>query len=190
MRTMGLRACCVGVMLVLTACASEQTRTENRNAARVNTQLGISYAERGLYDLALEKLHRAIKLDESLAPAHVAAAFVYQKTGDARKAERHYRRALELDNEDPSLKNNFGVFLCGQSRGLEAELHVLAHAETERGDLAAVGPEQELAPDLHARMPVIFDDVGGGVGHGGSLNVPMRRMRRRIEPSKWVSCRR
>ncbi|MEQ1438576.1 type IV pilus biogenesis/stability protein PilW [Fontimonas sp. SYSU GA230001] len=118
--------------LALTGCASEQKRAENRNAARVNTQLGISYAERGLYDVALDKLNRAMKLDDSLAPAHVAAAFVYQKTGDARKAEKHYRRALELDNDDPVLKNNFGVFLCGQMRGLEAESYFLEAARNPR----------------------------------------------------------
>lgn len=120
------------LVLGLTACASEQTRSENRNAARVNTQLGMSYAERGQYDIALEKLNRAIKQEETLASAHAAAAFVYQKTGDAKKAERHYRRALEIDTEDPALKNNFGVFLCGQQRNEEAERYFLEAARNPR----------------------------------------------------------
>lgn len=127
-----IRLLSIALLLVLTACASEQTRADNRNAARVNTQLGINYAERGQYDIALEKLNRAIKQDETLASAHAAAAFVYQKTGDAKEAERHYRKALELDSEDPSLKNNFGVFLCGQLRNEEAERYFLEAARNPR----------------------------------------------------------
>jgi type IV pilus assembly protein PilF len=115
------------VALALGACASQDKRG-SVDAARINTQLGISYAQRGQYAAALDKLRRAIKQDPSSSAAHAGLAFVYQTTGEAALAENHYRKAMGFSPDDPALKNNFGVFLCSRDRAVEAEPYFLAAA--------------------------------------------------------------
>lgn len=109
------------VALLAAACSSQSARGDAREAARVNAQLGINYAQRGNYTAALDKLKRAVAQDSSLTAAHASLGFVYQTLGDAERAERHYRRALELEPNESSLKNNFAAFLCSLDRVDEAE---------------------------------------------------------------------
>lgn len=95
-------------------------------AARINTQLGADYARQGRYDIATEKLKKAIDQDERYAPAHTTLAYVYTQRGDPVLAEAEYRRALELDGSDPEVRNNFGVFLCGQGKTAEADRYFMS----------------------------------------------------------------
>ncbi|SFF54595.1 type IV pilus assembly protein PilF [Fontimonas thermophila] len=126
-----LRAVWIAGLLVLAACSGAGVRND-KDAARINTQLGINYAQRGQYAAALEKLKRALAQDDALPGAHAAIAFVYQNMNESAKAERHYRRALELQPDDPALKNNFGVFLCSRKRSEEAERLFLEAARDPR----------------------------------------------------------
>lgn len=116
--------------LGLGGCASAEKRAADHNAARINTQLGLSYAERGQYGIALDKLKRAVAQDADLSTAHQGLAFVYQQTGQPELAEKHYRKALSGAPDDPALFNNFAVFLCGQNRPLEAESYFVKAART------------------------------------------------------------
>ncbi|HEY1078393.1 MAG TPA: type IV pilus biogenesis/stability protein PilW [Fontimonas sp.] len=122
------RALLLVLVALVAACASSESRRESANVARVNTQLGISYAQRGQFPTALDKLKRALKADDSQSNTHAAIAYVYQNLGDMALAEKHYRRALRIDKEEPSLNNNFAVFLCERGRGPEAETYFLTAA--------------------------------------------------------------
>jgi len=106
--------------LMLGGCASQMSKSATIEAARLNTRVGVDYAQKGQYAAALDRLQKAVRQDESYAPAHGALAYVYQALVDPVRAERHYRRALALDGDDASVKNNYGVFLCSQKRGDEA----------------------------------------------------------------------
>jgi type IV pilus assembly protein PilF len=117
--------------LVLAGCGGMPSRDDS-DAARINTQLGLSYAQRGQFDAALDKLKRAIKHDPQLGSAHAGLGYVYQNLGDPQRAELHYRKALGYSADDPSLKNNFGVFLCSRNRVLEAEPYFLEAAQDSR----------------------------------------------------------
>ena len=50
-----------------------------------------------LYDAAALRLKQAIALDPSMARAHDNLALCYEHLGDFDEAERHYRRAIELN---------------------------------------------------------------------------------------------
>lgn len=115
-------------LALLSACGGMQTREQKQDAARINTQLGLSYAQRGQYGAALDKLKRALQQDPELAVAHAGIAYVYQNLDDARRAEVHYRKALGYSPDDPALMNNFGAFLCGRNRGYEAEPYFVSAA--------------------------------------------------------------
>jgi type IV pilus assembly protein PilF len=122
---------CLLLVLGLVGCASSSGKAGNLiEAARLNTEAGVKYAQKGEYSPALERLKRAVVQDESYANAHAGLAFVYQRLGDTRLAEKHYRRALALDDGNPALKNNFGVFLCASDQSAEAERYLLDAAQS------------------------------------------------------------
>jgi len=123
-------------LLALAGCTTTETNPlpgmepNLKEAARLNMHLGVDYMRKGELEIALEKLKRAIEQDPDLAPAHSSIAFVYARKGDNERAEAHYREALDLNSEDPSTMNNFGVFLCGMGELKEAEKLFLEAART------------------------------------------------------------
>jgi type IV pilus assembly protein PilF len=112
-------------MLSLAACVTPAQRAEQRNIAQINTQLGVNYAREGQYDRAIEKLQAAVRARSDYAPAHSALAVIYQSRRDTEAAEKEYRRALALDGNDPTVKNNFGVFLCERGKNDEARAYFM-----------------------------------------------------------------
>lgn len=130
-------------MLMLAACASRPPEKEQpaprappdlEEAARINTELGFNYARAGDYDLALDKLQRALEQAPNYALAHTGIAYVYVQRQEPVRAEEHYQRALKLNPGDPGTRNNLAVFLCGQKRVEEAEKLFLQAASTPRYD--------------------------------------------------------
>ena len=116
----------VALCLALAACTTTthqggSSKTDLKEAARLNTQLGIDYMRKGQYEFALEKLKRALDQDSDLATAHSSIALLYQRRGETKLAEDHYREALDLNKDDPGTLNNFGIFLCGQGEIGDAE---------------------------------------------------------------------
>ena len=92
-------------------------------AAEINTRLGIGYLERGQLEVALEKLQTAIVHDSRHVPAHFALALLYERLGDDRNAERHYKAADRLAPNDGGVQNAYGVYLCRQRDFRDAETH-------------------------------------------------------------------
>lgn len=105
---------------LLTACVTTtpypNSPADLDEAARINTQLGIDYMRKGDTERARSKLQRALEQNPDLALAHSSIAFLYQKAGEPLAADRHYLRAIALEPDSPDTHNNYGVFLCGQSR--------------------------------------------------------------------------
>lgn len=89
---------------------------ENRQAAKINTELGVGYYREGHLDIAVKKLKRAIAYDDSYAAAHHAYALVLDSLGEESKAKVQFERAYELDPNNADLENNYATFLCGQKR--------------------------------------------------------------------------
>lgn len=87
---------------------------DNQRAVEVNTQLGLGYLQEGEYEEANRRLERALDIDRRYAPAHAAMALLQERLGQTDEARRHYRRAVRLDGEDSSTRNNYGRFLCDQ----------------------------------------------------------------------------
>ena len=107
----------------LVACAQTNQRAEydepnNRSdpnsPAMLNVRMGVAYFERQDYDLAIEKLKRAISIDPKLAIAHSALALVYSTMGAGHEAAQHYKASVKYAPNDPIILNNYGTFLCQQ----------------------------------------------------------------------------
>ncbi|MGH8461747.1 MAG: type IV pilus biogenesis/stability protein PilW [Stenotrophobium sp.] len=119
---------------LLAACSSTPNAPQGADlheAARINTELGVDYMRRGDVSTALIKLRRAIDENPDYAPAHSAIAYLYAQRGDAGAAEKEYRKALSLAPDDPSVQNNFGVFLCAHGKPDEAQRY-FAEAAADR----------------------------------------------------------
>ena len=113
--------------LALGACVStgadrrSDSAGSTREAARINTDLGIGYFRQGRIEMALERLERAVEQDSRYPRAYAALAVVYQQLGETQQAESAFRNALRLSGRDPDLQNSYGVFLCNEGRYGEAD---------------------------------------------------------------------
>lgn len=111
--------------LTLSACAPTELNsrdTEGRQTpASVNTQLGVEYMRNGMYEASLDVLKKAIKQDASYQPAHISIAVLYERLGETALAEKHYRKAYDLNPKDPLTLNNYGQFLCRNKHYDEAD---------------------------------------------------------------------
>ncbi|MET0331725.1 MAG: type IV pilus biogenesis/stability protein PilW [Dyella sp.] len=92
-----------------------------RDAARIHTELGQRYLQNGDLQGALERLTKALQFDDTYAPAHTVIAVVYERINNPVEAEKHYRRAVELEPKKGDPNNNLGAFLCKIGKGAEAQ---------------------------------------------------------------------
>jgi len=117
---------------LLTACAhspvGSKPESAETNAAKLNMQLGIAYMQQGNFDVALDKLNKALARDERLPEAHNAIALLYEGTGQPNLAEQHFQRAIELDANYTLAKLNYAQFLCTHGQPAAGEDRFLAIA--------------------------------------------------------------
>jgi type IV pilus assembly protein PilF len=118
------------IALALGGCgASSAPRTKStqptarQDAAEVQVKLGRGYMEQGKFETAHEKLERALELDPTSVDGNTLMAVLYERIDRPALAEKHYRRAAELDAEDGSTNNNLGAYLCRLSRFDEADAY-------------------------------------------------------------------
>jgi type IV pilus assembly protein PilF len=122
-------------LFVLHGCTSTAAVSRggsDEEVARANLNLGVAYLRQGRPDLALEKLQRALDEDSRLADAHSAIALAYDQLGDLEEAERHYRRATQLEPGNGSAANSYAVFLCRRNRWEDAEPYFRRAADNPR----------------------------------------------------------
>lgn len=101
--------------------SSGATRFEpDDDAALQNYQLGARYYRNGSYELARDRLERALELDPKLAIAHSTLALTYEALENRRLAEEHYAKAVRYAPNNYDVRNTYAVFLCRQRRYDEA----------------------------------------------------------------------
>jgi type IV pilus assembly protein PilF len=132
-----------GVMLLmLQACVQHNSRgtsaKSDEEVAQLYTDLGLGYLRQGKLDLSLTKLKHALEIDKNKPDANHYIAEIYKQMDEFELAEKHYAKAIILDKENPMLLNNYGAFLCGQSRFEDAEKYFLR----------AVGVKRYRTPEL------------------------------------------
>jgi len=141
-------------LLLLTACSSKPTVPEPvpptpppapqkaapEVRAKLHTELGAGYYERGQMSVALEELNAAIKIDPNYAPAYNIFGLVYSYLGEDRKAEQNFTQALQLSPHDSEIRHNWGWYLCTHHRERES----LAEFELAVSDPLYKTPEVAL----------------------------------------------
>ena len=129
MKSLTRLAVAVLVLSLVQGCVSTDKRHENpEKAAQLYADLGLEYLRQGKLELALTKLERSLELNKKYPQAHHYIAEVHKQMGDMKLAEKYYISAVRFDGENPMLLNNFGAFLCQQSRVEESEQYFLRAA--------------------------------------------------------------
>jgi type IV pilus assembly protein PilF len=128
MKTRILPVCIICLALAACATGVSPSATKERIAAQSNTQLGVEYIRQKNYELARDRLEKAIKEEPDYALAHQVIAILYDRIGDSKQAEKHYRIALRLAPDDAEGHNNYGQFLCSHERYEEADREYLVAA--------------------------------------------------------------
>ena len=125
-----LRSFALAFALVLAACQTtgggganlrkDSAASEKIEAARVHTELGQKYMQQGKLEIALDNLNKALAYDSDYVNAHTVIAVLYERIGDPKQAEEHYRRAAQIKSKGGNELNNYGAFLCKVGRYDEA----------------------------------------------------------------------
>lgn len=106
-------------------CASTAERQANeakrRQIVDTNVQLATGYLQNGQLEYAKERLDRALQVDPRDSQANNMMALLQWRLKDYETADRHFRRALDVEKANAEAQNNYGVFLCERGRIDEAE---------------------------------------------------------------------
>lgn len=111
-------------VLIISGCTTQTQREgfDSKKASVANTELGVAYLQKGRYKVAMSKLKKALEYDDDNANAHHYIAELYRRLEQNDLAKEHFTKALDLDEDNSSLKNNYAIFLCGTGsykKGLE-----------------------------------------------------------------------
>jgi Tfp pilus assembly protein PilF len=97
-------------LLVLALSAIPAHAGGPRKDAEAQVQFGIDVAQKGLWKEALYRWEKAVQIDPSYAAAYNNLAVAYEHEGQFDKARLAYTRALELDPNNVSIKQNYDYF--------------------------------------------------------------------------------
>ena len=98
---------------ILVACGASPTREgESHKPASINAELGLSYMQKGDYDLAMIKLKKALDENPDLPAAYHYLAELYRRTGNDEGAMDAYHDALRLAPKDPLVHGNYAIYRC------------------------------------------------------------------------------
>lgn len=107
------------VGLLLSGCVSSTTtgsveREPSDDAAEYNYELGRSYLQNEKYELARDRLQRAIEIDPRMAKAYMALGMTYEALDNPRLATDSYEKAARIAPRDFTILNAYAVYLCKQ----------------------------------------------------------------------------
>jgi len=160
----------LSAVLMLTGCGTPAKKSsdepnEARRAAETNASLGQQYMDRGQYEVAQEKLKRAVAYDKTYAPAHTLLGVLYETLGQPDLAMEEYRLAVRYDPTDGDVNNNYAVFLCGLNKSDEADRYFQA----------------AMQDPFYTTPQVVYANAGLCSLHSNSLDKAERYLRQSLE---------
>ena len=97
--------------VALVAVASQPLRiADARSDAKAQVEFGINVAQRGLWREAIYRWERAVEIDPTYAAAFNDLAVGYEHEGQLDKARKAYEKALELEPDNPQIRQNYELF--------------------------------------------------------------------------------
>ena len=143
-----------GCITTTTGSITEPVRND-KDASELNYELGARYYKQGSYDLARDRLLRAIEYDPKMAVAHTTLALTYEALENVRLARDSYEKAIRVAPRDFSVLNTYAVFLCRQKDFAQAQKRfdrAIAHPENDYAELTMTnaGVCMRQKPDVAA----------------------------------------
>lgn len=140
---MRLRDCilAMGVVAGIAACGARHhvgelrmvNNDENRHrtepppdpARVVEVEIGLAqeYIEAKNYEVALEKLQKALRVDRNSAAAYTVLGVLYERINRPQLAEQNYAKAAALAPDKGDFQNNYGVWLCHSGRAAQSDAY-------------------------------------------------------------------
>jgi type IV pilus assembly protein PilF len=99
---------------------TESDEPEARKRARIRLTLASGYFEQGQTSVALDEIKQALAADPAFGPAYVLRGLAYMRLNDTTLAEDSFRRALQINPQDPDALHNYGWYICQQGRQAES----------------------------------------------------------------------
>jgi type IV pilus assembly protein PilF len=81
-----------------------------RSDAKSQVDFGINVAQRGLWREAIYRWEKAVELDPTYAAAFNDLAIAYEHEGQHDKARKAYEKALDLDQNNSQIRQNYELF--------------------------------------------------------------------------------
>jgi type IV pilus assembly protein PilF len=169
----------VSLLILLAGCISTTTgvrpvETDEGNAAQQYFQLGARYFRNGNYELARQRLHRAIDFDPRMGIAHSTLALTYEQLDNVRLATEHHDKAVRYDPDNFNVRNAYAVFLCGQQRFDEARIQFERAVEVPDNDdtevmLTNAGVCMAQKPDYEQAEAFLRQALAEKPGYGEAL---------------------
>jgi Flp pilus assembly protein TadD len=100
----------LALLAVIATLSASLAFADARGDAKSQVAFGISVAQRGLWREAIYRWEKAVELDPSYAAAFNDLAIAYEHDGQLDKARKAYEKALELEPNNPDIKQNFELF--------------------------------------------------------------------------------
>jgi len=117
-------------LLLLVGCQPQKVKQEQsviqggeKSPADVYVSLGMEYMNRGMYDVALEKLRKALVIDAMSSNANNVIAVLYDRLGEQGLAGQYYEKSVRLSPANSSAHNNYARYLCGIEKFYLADKH-------------------------------------------------------------------
>lgn len=152
----------VAVVVLLAGCATVDNNASGdlKKASELNAELGKQYMVQGRMEVALFKLEKALRQNPDNGQAHHYLAEFYRRVDDAKKADEHFRRAMELLPDDAALANNYGAFLCSQ----------------KKYDHANRLFQRVLADPVYARKDQVHENMGLCAMQAGNIGLAQKHL--------------
>ncbi|MCU7858693.1 MAG: tetratricopeptide repeat protein, partial [Candidatus Thiodiazotropha sp. (ex Lucinoma kastoroae)] len=119
------------MVLLIVGCSSQEKVADTTgnlglekraSPAKVYVEMGMAYMREGQSAIAMQKLKKALDVDDEFSEAHNVIAILYEQLGERDRAGKHYDRAVELDEHDPFIRNARGSYYCRRGKFEEAGL--------------------------------------------------------------------
>lgn len=118
-------------VLLLSGCTSLNTsliKGSDQEAAELNTQLGMRYIQNGRFEIAEEKLQKALQYNSQSAEAENALGVLYEATEQPALAREHYQRAVNIEPDYVLAQMNYARILCANGNPDIGQQHFLKAA--------------------------------------------------------------